>query len=101
MVPKGPHTIPKHVRTKSEEPSEMSPNQVPNSSEISQKYDNKQLPAVPGIEPGTLRIRLPDRIRVPAHWPAPAPSAPTIDDVDAEVLMLEVNCEPRDKNAPQ
>ena len=52
-------------------PASPPPKQVPNSSKISPKYDKKSLSVAPGIEPGTLRIRLPDRIRVPAHWANP------------------------------
>ena len=42
MVPKGPQTTPKHVQQKSEK--------CPKTVSVG-----------PGIEPGTLRIRLPDR----------------------------------------
>ena len=42
MVPKGPQTTPKHVQKKSEK--------CPKTVSVG-----------PGIEPGTLRIRLPDR----------------------------------------
>ena len=66
MVPKGPQSIPKHVRRKSEKCPKMSENLrkiVRNVSQTYPKffknlYDEKSLPVVPGIYPGTLRIRL-------------------------------------------
>ena len=42
----------------SEKCPKMCPEHTPKSSEISQKYDKKSLSVAPGIEPGTLRIRL-------------------------------------------
>ena len=42
----------------SEKCPKMCPGHTPKSSEISQKYDKKSLSVAPGIEPGTLRIRL-------------------------------------------
>ena len=69
MVPKGPQTIPKHVRTKPKKcpksirkVSKKSPKSVRNISKIikkkSQKYGKQSLSVEPGIEPGTLRIQL-------------------------------------------
>ena len=53
MPEKCPKTCPEHVR------------KCPKTLE---KHDKISLPAVPGIEPGTLRIRLRGWIRVQPHW---------------------------------
>ena len=92
-VPKVSEEYPKHVREISEKCPNMCPKHTPNSSKISKTYDKKSLPAVPGIEPGTLRIRLRGRIRVPAHWANPAPR----QRVSRAFLCIRI----RQKHAPQ
>ena len=94
----------KKVRNISENMSQTSPKmseknvrtRTPSISKHIQKswkYDNKSLSVAPGIEPGTLRIQLPDRIRVPAHWANPIARK----RVSRDLLCIKT----RNTNAPQ
>ena len=77
----------------SENARKMSENMPRTCPKTLEKHDKISLPAVPGIEPGTLRIRLRGWIRVPAHWANPV----TRQRVSRAFLCTRI----RQKHAPE
>ena len=66
--------------------SEKCPKHLQNYLKKYQKYGKESLSVEPRIEPGTLRIQLPDRIRLPAHWANPV----TRNRVSRDFLCIKI-----------